>query len=160
MTIADKKVVVLDYVLTDNSGQILDQSDDGSFLYLHGARNIIPGLENALTGKKAGDKFNVSVSPSEGYGERNENMVQTVPMDMFDESEQVEVGQQFHAASPDGSHIMVTITQIDGDQVTVDGNHPLAGQQLNFKGTIVSIREATADELAHGHAHAPGHHHH
>lgn len=159
MTIADKKVVVIDYELTDDNGQILDKSESGQFAYLHGADNIIPGLEKALSGKSAGDTFEVSVSPEEGYGERHENMVQTVSIDMFESPEQVVVGQQFHAQSPEGHTILITVTNVDGDQVTIDGNHPLAGMQLNFSGTVVDIRDATAQELEHGHVHAHGHDH-
>jgi len=160
MTIADKKVVILDYVLTDDAGQVLDQSENGQFAYLHGASNIIPGLENALAGKSAGDTFEVSVTPKDGYGERNDSMVQTVSIEMFESPEHVEVGQQFHAQSPDGGHIVITISHIDGDQVTIDGNHPLAGQQLNFKGTVVAVRDASVEELDHGHVHGAGGHHH
>jgi len=160
MTIADKKVVIIDYVLTDNDGKVLDQSKDGSFAYLHGANNIIPGLENALSGKSAGDSFEVSVEPKDGYGERNDSMTQTVSLEMFESTEHVQVGQQFHAQSPDGAHVMVTITAIDGDNVTIDGNHPLAGQQLNFKGSVVEVRDATDEELDHGHVHhGHGHDH-
>lgn len=160
MTISENKVVAIDYVLTDNDGQILDQSDNGQFVYLHGAHNIIPGLEKALVGKNAGDTFDVSVSPEEGYGERNDTMLQTVSIEMFESPEHVVIGQQFHAQSPEGEHILITISHIEGDQVTIDANHPLAGQQLNFKGTVVDIRDATAEELQHGHAHGPGGHHH
>jgi len=159
MTIAAKKVVIIDYTLTDANGQILDKSTQGQFAYLHGADNIIPGLENALTGKSAGDNFEVTVSPEEGYGVRDDNKIQTVSIDMFESPEQVIVGQQFHAQSPDGHHIMITVTHIDGDQVTIDGNHPLAGQQLNFSGTVVGIRDATQQEIDHGHVHAHGHDH-
>jgi len=159
MTIADNKVVIIDYVLTDNDGQVLDQSENGEFAYLHGANNIISGLEQALTGKSPSDTFEVSVSPKEGYGERDESMIQAVPIDMFESPEHVVVGQQFHAQSPDGGHVMVTITKVDGDNVTIDGNHPLAGQQLNFKGTVVDIREATSEEIEHGHVHGHGHDH-
>jgi len=160
MTIADKKVVIIDYVLTNDEGQVLDQSENGDFAYLHGAYNIIPGLETALAGKKAGDEFEVSVLPKEGYGEIDANMVQTVSIEMFDSPEQVEVGNQFHAQAPDGQHILVTITGVDGDKVTIDANHPLAGQVLNFKGTIVEVRDASAEEIEHGHVHGAGGHHH
>lgn len=159
MTIADNKVVFIDYTLTDDTGQELDKSENGQFAYLHGAENIIPGLEKALTGKNAGDTFDVSVSPEEGYGPRDENMMQTVSIDMFESPEQVVVGQQFHAQSPDGHTILITVTNVEGEQVTIDGNHPLAGRQLNFTGTVVDIRDATAQELEHGHVHAHGHDH-
>jgi FKBP-type peptidyl-prolyl cis-trans isomerase SlyD len=159
MTVADKKVVVIDYTLTNKDGQVLDKSENGQFAYLHGADNIIPGLENALAGKSTGDSFEVSVSPEEGYGQRDDNMVQTVSIDMFESADQVVVGQQFHAQSPEGHHIMITVTNVDGDQVTIDGNHPLAGQQLNFTGSVVEVRDATDQEIEHGHVHAHGHDH-
>jgi len=145
MTIAENKVVTLHYKLTDNDGTVIDQSDDGSFLYLHGAQNIIPGLENALTGKVSGDELNVSVSPEEGYGERDDSRVASVPRDRFPADGEIEAGMQFHAQSPEGEMNVVTVTDV----------------QLNFDVKIVDIRDATAEELEHGHAHGPeGHHHH
>ncbi len=159
MTIADKKVVSINYVLTDDSGQILDKSENGQFTYLHGAENIIQGLENALTGKNAGDSFEVAVAPENGYGHRDDSMAQTVSMEMFESSEQVVEGQQFHAQSPEGHNIMITVTAIDGDQVTIDGNHPLAGKNLNFTGKVVDIRDATEQEMEHSHVHTHGHDH-
>ncbi len=161
MTIAENKVVTLHYKLTDNEGAIIDQSDDGSFLYLHGAQNIIPGLENALTGKNAGDEISVSVPPEEGYGERDEARIASVPRDRFPADSEIEPGMQFHAQSPEGEMTVVTVTEVGDDSVTVDSNHPLAGVQLNFEVKIIDIRDATAEELEHGHAHGPeGHHHH
>ena len=160
MQIADKMVVTIDYTLKDDNGTILDNSTEGNFAYLHGANNIIPGLENALTGKSAGDEVEVSVSPTEGYGEHNETMIQAVPRDMFDSEQEIEVGMQFHAESPEGEMIVVTVTDIEGDDVTVDGNHPLAGVNLNFGVKIIDIREASEEEIEHGHVHGPGDHHH
>ena len=160
MQIADNTVVIIDYTLKDDAGNILDSSNDGQFAYLHGANNIIPGLENALTGKSSGDKIDVTVSPAEGYGERNDNMVQAVPRDMFDSDQEIQVGMQFHAQSPQGDMIVVTVTDIDGDDITVDGNHPLAGKNLNFDVKVVDVREATSEEIDHGHVHGPGGHHH
>lgn len=159
MTIADKKVVTIDYVLTDDSGQILDKSEDGQFAYLHGADNIIPGLENALAGKSAGDEFTVAVAPEEGYGHRDDSMAQTVSIEMFESADQVVVGQQFHAQSPEGQNVMITVTNIDGDQVTIDGNHPLAGMHLNFTGKVIDVRDATEQEMEHSHVHSQGHDH-
>lgn len=160
MQISDKMVVTIDYTLKDDNGTILDNSTEGNFAYLHGANNIIPGLENALTGKSAGDEVEVSVSPTEGYGEHNETMIQAVPREMFDSEQEIEVGMQFHAESPEGEMIVVTVTDIEGDDVTVDGNHPLAGVNLNFGVKIIDIREATEEEIEHGHVHGPGGHHH
>ncbi len=160
MQIADKMVVTLDYTLKDDDGNILDSSNDGNFTYLHGAHNIIPGLENALTGKTAGDEVSVTVNPAEGYGERNDSMVQAVPRDMFDSEQEIEVGMQFHAQSPEGDMVVVTVMDVDDDNITVDGNHPLAGMNLNFGVKVLDVREATTEELDHGHVHGPGGHHH
>ena len=160
MQIADKMVVTIDYTLKDDNGNILDSSNDGNFAYLHGSNNIIPGLENALTGKSAGDEVEVTVNPAEGYGERNDSMVQAVPRDMFDSEQEIEVGMQFHAQSPEGDMVVVTVTDVDKDDITVDGNHPLAGMNLNFGVKVVDVREATAEEMDHGHVHGPGGHQH
>ena len=160
MQIADKMVVTIDYTLKDDKGTILDSSTEGNFAYLHGAHNIIPGLENALTGKSAGDEVDVSVTPAEGYGERNDTMVQAVPRDMFDSEQEIQVGMQFHAQSPEGEMIVVTVTDVEGDDITVDGNHPLAGVNLNFGVKVVDVREASQEEIEHGHVHGPGGHQH
>ena len=160
MQIEDKKIAVMNYTLTTDDGEVLDQSNDGSFAYLHGANNIIPGLENALLGKKAGDALNVKVSPEEGYGERNDEMVQVVGREMFETEAEIEVGMQFHAEGPDGHPIMITIAAIEGDDVTIDGNHPLAGVNLNFDVSIVEVRDASEEEISHGHVHGPDGHHH
>ncbi|WP_455203832.1 FKBP-type peptidyl-prolyl cis-trans isomerase [Kaarinaea lacus] len=160
MQIAKDKVVTLDYVLTDDNGNELDRSNDGNFAYLHGANNIIPGLETALAGKTAGDAVKVDVAPEEGYGQRNDSLTQVVTKDMFDPNAELEEGMQFHAQSPDGQHIVVTVTGINGDEVTIDGNHPLAGVNLNFDVKVVEVRDATEEELSHGHVHGPGGHDH
>ena len=160
MQIADKMVVTIDYTLKDDNGTVLDSSTEGNFAYLHGANNIIPGLENALTGKSAGDEVDVSVSPAEGYGEHNETMIQAVPRDMFDSEQEIQVGMQFHAESPEGEMIVVTVTDVEGDDVTVDGNHPLAGVNLNFGVKVIDIREASEEEVEHGHVHGADDHHH
>ncbi len=160
MEIAARKVVTLNYTLKDSSGTVIDQSNDGSFAYLHGANNIIPGLENALTGKSAGDALNVSVEPSEGYGERDPAKTQSVPRDMFPQDAEIEVGMQFHAQGPNGETLVVTVTGVEGDSVTVDGNHPLAGEQLNFAVEVMEVRDASQEELDHGHVHGPGGHDH
>ena len=160
MTINANKVVTLDYTLTDDQGEVLDQSSNGQFAYLHGANNIIPGLENALTGKKAGDSLTVKVSPELGYGQRDENLSQVVGIDMFESPDDVEVGLQFHAESGDGNRIVVTVTKVEGNEVTIDGNHPLAGETLHFAVEIAEVREASAEEIEHGHVHGEGGHHH
>lgn len=161
MQIADKKVVAIDYRLRDDEGAVLDSSEGAQPLaYLHGAANIIPGLEKALLGKQAGDELDVSVEPEEAYGEYSLELVATLNRSMFQGVEELEPGMQFHASAPDGGMQVVTIRDVDGDDVTVDGNHPLAGQRLHFKVKVISVREATAEELEHGHAHGEGGHQH
>ena len=160
MQIAPNSVVTLHYTLKDNDGKVIDQSDDGSFLYLHGAMNIIPGLENALAGKSAGEEFSISVSPEEGYGARDPERIQEVPKEMFDNSEEIKVGVQFHAQGPDGNAVVVTVAEIKDDVVVIDANHALAGVDLNFEVKIVDVREASEEEISHGHVHGEhGHHH-
>ena len=160
MQIQPNSVVTLHYTLTNNEGEIIDASDDGSFLYMHGAMNIIPGLENALTGKSAGDEVSVKVSPEEGYGVKEAERIQEVPKEMFEGADQIEVGTQFHAQSPDGAAVVVTVVEVKEDVVVIDGNHALAGVELNFEVKIVDVREASEEEIAHGHVHGPhGHDH-
>ncbi len=160
MQIADQKVVTIDYTLTDNEGRVIDKSSDGSFAYLHGASNIIPGLENALAGKSAGDELTVSVSPDQGYGMRDEAMLQQVPKSMFEDASQIAVGTQFHAQGPNGEVLVVTVKDVQDEHVVVDANHPLAGVDLNFDVKVVDVRDASEEEVAHGHVHGPeGHHH-
>ena len=160
MEITDNKIVTIDYTLKDEAGKIIDQSENGQFLYLHGASNIIPGLENALAGKKAGIELTVSVAPADGYGERDETMLQEVSKDMFESADQISVGQQFHAQGPSGETVTITVMEINDDQITIDGNHPLAGVNLTFAVSIVDVRDASDEEIEHGHAHGPDGHHH
>ena len=160
MQIENQKVVILNYTLTDKEGTVIDESRDGSFAYMHGASNIIPGLENALAGKSAGDSMNVAVDPEQGYGTRDDSKTQQVSRDMFPEDADIEVGMQFHAQGPGGETLVVTVADIQDDTVTVDGNHPLAGEQLNFDVEVIEVREASEEEISHGHVHGPGGHHH
>ncbi|MDH5571964.1 MAG: peptidylprolyl isomerase [Gammaproteobacteria bacterium] len=161
MSITERKVVTINYTLKDDDGNVIDSAQDSSFAYLHGADNIIPGLEQALEGKKEGESLSVAIEPANGYGERNASLSQVVPKDMFEDDAEIIVGMQFHAESPDGQPVVVTVTHIDGNDVTVDGNHPLAGINLNFDVDIISIRDASDEEMEHGHVHGPdGHHHH
>ncbi len=161
MLIAVNKAVSIDYTLTNDAGEVIDSSAGGApLVYLHGAGNIIAGLEKALEGKQAGDELSVAIEPEDGYGEYSAELVATLSRDMFEGVDQLEVGMQFHASGPDGSMQVVTVRDLDGDDVTVDGNHPLAGQRLNFQVKVVTVREAAAEELAHGHIHGEGGHHH
>lgn len=155
MKIENNNVVSIEYTLTNTAGDVMDSSaNHGKPLkYLHGASNIIPGLENALTGKEVGDKLSVTVEPSEAYGDKNDVLVETIPMDYFDGIENLSEGMQLKAQGDDGQEHLVTVTKIEDGQVTVDGNHPLAGQVLSFDVEVVEVREAAQEELDHGHAH-------
>lgn len=159
MTVKNNAVVSIHYTVRDEDGVQLDSSAGGDPLtYLHGAHNIIPGLEAALDGKQVGDSLQVSIVPEEAYGEHLDHLVESVPMEAFG-GQPIEVGMRFEAQTEQGP-ISVVITDISGDQVTVDGNHPLAGKSLSFDVTIDSIRDASDEEIAHGHAHGAGGHHH
>lgn len=155
MKITDNHVVTLNYTLTNNEGEIIDQAMDGSFVYLHGAQNIIPGLENELSGKAVGDQLQVKVPPAEAYGERDEARVEDVPREMFPEDQLVEAGMVFHAQGPQGQTITVTVMDVSDETVKIDANHALAGVELNFDVEIIGIREAEEVEIEHGHVHGP-----
>lgn len=159
MRIAKHTVATIDYTLTDNDKNVIDTSEGGEPLsYIHGTGSIIPGLEDALTGKSPGDALRVSVPPAQGYGERDDSLLKVVPKDRF-ETDDIEVGMQFHTSSDNG-HQVITVVDIEGDKITVDGNHPLAGVTLNFDVKVVGVRQATQEELDHGHAHGgDGHAH-
>ena len=161
MNISDNCVASFHYTLTNSTGEVLDSSIGQEPLsYLHGAGNIIPGLEKALAGKTVGDKLKVSVNAAEAYGERDSSMVQELPNSMFSGVDKIEVGMELHAETEHGLQV-VTVTAVEGDTITIDGNHPLAGVDLNFDVEITEVRNATSEELDHGHAHgAGGHHHH
>ena len=161
MSIKDNSAVSFHYSLADDEGQQLDSSAGKEPLaYLHGAGNIIPGLENALTGKAVGDSMTVAVSAAEGYGEVQQELIQDVPRTSFQGVEHIEVGMQFEAQTGQGGTVPVTVTAVTDETVTVDGNHPLAGKNLNFDVSIEAVRDATAEELEHGHVHGPGGHEH
>ena len=161
MLITNQHVVAIDYTLSNDAGEVIDSSAGAEpLVYLHGASNIIAGLENALAGKAVGDELEVSIEPEDAYGEYSAELITNLGREMFEGVEDLEVGMQFHASAPDGGMQIVTIRDIDGDQVTIDGNHPLAGQQLNFKVKVVSIRAASEEEIAHGHVHGEGGHQH
>ena len=160
MQIADKTVVSIHYTLTNTDGETLDSSlGQDPLVYLHGSNNIIAGLEAALLGKSAGDSLQVSVEPGDGYGELRDELVQEVDRSAFQGVDEIDVGMQFMAQTPWGEQ-PVTVVKVEGDNITLDGNHPLAGQVLTFDVEVVEIREASAEELDHGHVHGPGGHHH
>lgn len=158
MKIGSSKVASLGYTLKNDDGEILDKADESNpFLYLHGAGGIIKGLENALADKKVDDSFSVIIAPEDAYGERDDKMIETVPRNMFEgiEDENMVAGAQFHAETPNGVQV-ITIASVNGDTVNIDANHPLAGETLHFDVAVLDIRDATEEEIAHGHPHAPG----
>ncbi|PID50543.1 MAG: peptidylprolyl isomerase [Proteobacteria bacterium] len=163
MQIAPNIVASLSYTLKNDQGEILDQANaEHPFVYLHGANNIIPGLEKALSGKQAKDTLTVSIQAADAYGERDERLTQEVPRNMFAgiDDTQLLPGAQFQAQTNAGTEV-ITVTAVNGDTVTIDANHPLAGETLHFDVTVLDVREATETEMAHGHAHGSnGHHHH
>ena len=160
--IANGKVVNLLYSLKNSEGEVLDRADqEAPFTYLHGAQQIVPGLETALEGLNVGDKKQVTVAPEDGYGELNEELKLTVSRTQFPADANLEPGMQFEAHTPDGQGVVFTVEALEGDKIKIDGNHPLAGQVLHFDVEVLSMRDATAEEMEHGHAHGEdGHHHH
>lgn len=160
MQISKDAVVHIHYTLKNDAGEVLDSSEGAEPLaYMHGNGNLIAGLEKALEGKKSGDSLQVSIPPAEGYGVRDAALIQEVPRSAFGGISKVEVGMQFQAESNYGPRT-VTVTQVTGDTVTVDGNHPLADETLHFNVQIVEVRAASEEELEHGHVHGAGGHHH
>lgn len=152
--IGQNSVVSVNYKLTDDAGKMLDSSDGFKpMVYLHGAGNIIPGLENALAGKGEGDALKVRIEPAEAYGEVIPDGIKTIERAAFEGVDSVEAGMVFEAKAPDGTTQQIMVVKVDGDKVTIDTNHPLAGVALNFDIKVVSVREATEEERAHGHVH-------
>jgi len=158
MQVGADKAVSIHYTLRDDAGEVLDSSDGRDPLtYLHGAGNIVPGLEKALEGKQVGDEVKVKVAPADGYGERDEENVRNVPRRRLPEGK-IEPGMRLRLQTEHGPMI-VAVTAVQGDYVTIDGNHALAGMTLNFEVKVVEVRDATAEERTHGHVHGPGGHH-
>lgn len=156
MKISKNSVVSFHYTLTNPEGEVLDSSAGHEpFTYLQGSQMIVPGLETQLEGRSKGDKFVAVVEPANGYGDFDSSLLQRVPLDRFG-GQQVEVGMQFQA----GEHSIVTVAEVTDTDVLVNGNHPLAGVRLHFDVEVTDVREATPDEISHGHVHGPGGHHH
>ena len=159
MNIADQTVVSLQYVLKNATGETLDQCDrEEPLCYLHGSGNLIPGVEEALVGNTTGASMQVVITPEKGYGERDDQLVLDVPRSELPEGD-LNVGMQFQVEHEGGQGI-VTVTSIEEDKVTLDGNHPLAGETLHFDLEVLDVRAATSEELEHGHVHGPGGHQH
>ena len=153
MKIEQNKVVSLAYTLTDTEENIIDQAtSEEPFNILFGSGQIIEGLEKALEGKGEGDKFKITLDPEDAYGELVENMIEKVPLSQFEGVENLEAGMQLEAHTEEGL-VIVTVKSIEGDTVILDANHPLAGYTLNFDVEVLAIREATEEEIDHGHAH-------
>jgi len=160
MPVARNSVVLIHYKLTNDAGEVLDQSEkDSPLAYLHGRGNLIPGLERELEGKQSGDKLKVTVAPADGYGEYDKDLLQSVPRSAIQGVAEIEPGMQLQARSDEGVR-MLTVVEVDSDSVKLDGNHPLAGKTLHFDVEIEDVRDATKEELSHGHVHGPGGHHH
>ncbi len=160
MKAAPGMVVSMHYTLTDDTGDVLDSSRGGEpFSYLHGHNNIIPGLEKALEGTEAGFKSKVTVAPAEGYGEKNAEAVFEAPREHFPPDMKLEIGARVYADGPNGP-ITLTVVKLTESGAVLDANHPLAGKTLHFDVEITTVRSATAEELAHGHVHGEGGHHH
>ncbi|MFA7400421.1 MAG: peptidylprolyl isomerase [Sideroxydans sp.] len=161
MKIAKNAVVSLTYQLADADGTVIEKAGD-PISYLHGGYDgIFPTVEEALEGKKIGDTFSVSMEPDDAFGEYEHELVRAEPRDMF--PKEVAVGMQFEGGAEgddDEDFMLYTVTEVNDDEVTVDGNHPLAGKSLVFSGTVTGVRAASAEELTHGHVHGEGGHHH
>ena len=159
MNIADQTVVSLQYVLKNDSGEVLDQCDrEEPLCYLHGSGNLIPGVEESLAGNTTGASMQVVITPDKGYGDRDDQLVLDVPRSELPEGD-LEVGMQFQVEHEGGKGV-VTVTDIKVDEVTLDGNHPLAGETLHFDLEVLDVRAATPEELEHGHVHGAGGHSH
>lgn len=158
MEITADRVVTIHYTLKDDAGAVLDSSAGGEPLaYIQGHGNLVPGLETALEGKQDGQTLAVSLAPADGYGVRDEALVRRVPKRTLQGSGEIKKGMQFQARTDDGMRLF-TVTAVVGDMITLDGNHPLADQTLHFNVDVVNVREATGEELEHGHVHGAGGH--
>jgi FKBP-type peptidyl-prolyl cis-trans isomerase SlyD len=160
MKIEKGHVVTFHYTLRNSEGDVIDSSENGNPLsYIHGYGHIIKGLETKLEGRAVGDKFDAVIAPKDAYGEVNQQLIQVVPKSGFEGDDELQVGIQVEVETEQGSRI-AQVSKIEGKNVTLDLNHPLAGMQLFFKIELVGIRQATQEELDHGHVHGPGGHHH
>ncbi len=157
-TVADGKVVLIRYTLTDTDGKVLDTTGEGVFAYLHGRGNVVPGLEESLAGRAAGESLSVIVPPAKAYGDKVPTEPQPVPRKEFRKDARIEPGVGFRATGSDGKDLTLYVTKVQGSKVWVDRNHPLAGKTLAFDVEIVAIREPTHEESQHGHAHGPSGH--
>ena len=159
LMIGKNSVVGINYTLTNDDGEVMDSSEgSGPLVYLHGAQNLIEGLEKQLAGNSVGASFKATIAAADAYGETDPSLIQTLSRDMFRGVDNIEVGMGFTAQGPQGQQHIV-VTAINDNEVTVDGNHPMAGKTLHFDVEVVSVRDATAEEIDHGHVHDGSHHH-
>lgn len=160
MKIEKNAVVSIHYTLKNAGGEILDSSDGRDpLVYMHGNGNLIIGLENQLENKTIHDKLDVTILPEDAYGLYREDLVQVVSRELFEGIEDIREGMQFHAQANEGNQV-ITVSKVDGDKITIDANHALAGETLFFTVEIIDIRQATLEEISHGHVHGAGGHHH
>ncbi len=154
LPIDDNRVVTIHYTVTDNDGTVIDSSEDHDpLVYLHGSGGLISGLERELAGKSSGVSMQVKIQPADAYGEIHSQLIETVPRAAFQDVDTIEPGMAFEARRPDGQPHRIVVKEVNGDEVTIDANHPLAGVELNFHVLIVDVREASEEEIAHGHVH-------
>jgi FKBP-type peptidyl-prolyl cis-trans isomerase SlyD len=160
MHVQAETVVAIDYVLKNDAGEIIDQSEPGDPLfYLHGHGNIVDGLEERLDGSNVGDHIEVVVPPEKGYGVVDDARVQEIPRSDLPKDLNPQKGMTLYMNTPAGQ-LPVRVVKVRPTSITIDANHELAGQTLHFAVTVKEVRRATREELDHGHAHSPGHHHH
>lgn len=160
ITVADDRVVLFHYVLTDDDGTVIDRSTTEPLAYLHGHHGIVPGLERALVGAKVGQQLRADVAPADGYGEVDPDASISVHRNELPPGLEIEVGMPLRGQTPDGQMVIFWVEKAVGARVTLTRNHPLAGKTLHFDVSIVGIRDASPEELAHGHVHGPGGQHH
>ncbi len=161
MALMANKVVTFNYILKDRDGNLLDSTDNGGpFSFITGNMQVLPGLEEALGSMIIGSKKNVKLAASDAYGEYDENAIQKVNRSLFPEEAELEIGMTYFAHSPEGQHLQFVIMKIENEDITVNFNHPLAGKDLEFDVELLDVRDATAEEISHGHVHGPGGHHH
>ncbi len=161
MAIEQNKVITLNFTLTDDHGNVLDSTEKGGpFSYISGSNMVLPKLEEAVNGMLIGSKKALKLEAKDGYGNYNDDAIQVVGKENFPEDFVLEVGMEYMASNPDGVQMPFVISNVDGEEITVDFNHPLAGKNLNFDIELLNVRDATAEELSHGHVHGEGGHHH
>ena len=161
MAILTNKIVTFNYTLKDDQGNQLDSTNKGEpFSFITGSMQVLPGLEEALSSMIIGSKKNIKLAAVDAYGEYDEGAIQKVKRNLFPEEAELEIGKTYFAHSPEGQHLQFVITQVENEDITVNFNHPLAGKDLEFDVELLDVRDATPEEISHGHVHGLGGHHH